>query len=185
MELISTFNERFGCEPAILARAPGRVNLLGEHVDYSAGPVLPAAIDHAVYLAASATPTGIVQLFARDLKKQASIRLDELESKTDLNGRPLPRWALYPAGVAWALQQDGLTVSGLQVVYASDIPIGSGLSSSAAVEMAFAVTWQALGGWQAERMALAQLCQRAENEYVGVALGFMGQFARAPGGGGA
>ena len=181
MELISTFNERFGCEPAILARAPGRVNLLGEHVDYNAGPVLPAAIDRAVYLAASATTTGIVQLFARDLKKQASIRLDELESKTDLDGRPLPRWALYPAGVAWALQQDGLTVSGLQAVYASDIPIGSGLSSSAAVEMAFAVTWQALGGWQAERMALAQLCQRAENEYVGVACGLMDQFASAHG----
>jgi len=181
MELISTFNERFGCAPAILARAPGRVNLLGEHVDYNAGPVLPAAIDRAVYLAASATTTGIVQLFAQDLKKQASIRLDELESKTDLDGRPLPRWALYPAGVAWALQQAGLAVSGLQAVYASDIPIGSGLSSSAAVEMAFAVTWQALGGWQAKRMTLAQLCQRAENEYVGVACGLMDQFASAHG----
>lgn len=181
MDLISTFVDLFGSSPTILARAPGRVNLLGEHVDYNAGPVLPAAINRAVCLAASATPPGILQLFARDLKKHISIGLDQLESKTDLDGYPLPRWALYPAGVAWALQEEGLLVSGLQTVYASDIPIGSGLSSSAAVEMAFAVTWQMLGGWQIERMTLAQLCQRAENEYVGVACGLMDQFASAHG----
>ena len=93
----------------------------------------------------------------------------------------MPGWALYPAGVAWALLNKGFNVSGLDVVYSSDIPIGAGLSSSAAVEMAFAVLWQALAGWEADRMTLARICQMAENQYVGVNCGLMDQFASAHG----
>lgn len=177
LNLGEIFSERFASMPDLFVHAPGRVNLLGEHVDYNDGPVLPAAIDRAVHLATSPQEEPIIELIALDFGEQVSFQLKDLPAKTDLNGRPLPGWALYPAGVAWVLLESGYRVSGLRAVYTSDIPIGAGLSSSAAVEVAFALAWQALGGWRANRMALAQLCQRAENEYVGVACGLMDQFA--------
>lgn len=181
MELVSQFEKMYGGVPEFLAKAPGRVNLLGEHVDYNGGPVLPAAIDRYVRLAVASNPEGIARLHALDLHQQVSFSLQSLEQKVDLAGRPLPGWAFYPAGVAWALQQAGLETPGMDAVYTSNVPIGSGLSSSAAVEVAFAVAWQALGGWELERMALARLCQRAENEFVGVSSGLMDQFASAHG----
>lgn len=180
-QLINTFRELFGEQDLQVFRAPGRVNLLGEHVDYNGGSVLPAAIDRAVYLAASPNKTRTVQLFAQDLDQEVSFNLYSLDRKRDLAGDPLPDWALYPAGVAWALNDAGLEISGMQAVYSSDIPIGAGLSSSAAVEMAFAVAWCDFGGWSVDRMRLARLCQLAENEYVGVACGLMDQFASAHG----
>jgi galactokinase len=180
-ELIATFKAQFGKQPTLLLHAPGRVNLLGEHVDYNDGPVLPAAIDRAVYLAANPNKSGVVQLYAPDIGEEISFSLERLDQKKDLSGNPLPGWALYPAGVAWALQNAGMEIQGMQAVYSSDVPIGAGLSSSAAVEMVFAVAWQTLGRWAAERMTLAQLCQQAENEYVGVACGLMDQFASAHG----
>lgn len=181
MELTSVFKETFGRMPTLLARAPGRVNLLGEHVDYNEGAVLPCAIDRAVRLAAAPTDDGAVTLFAADLKRRVSFPIAALAEKKDSDGNPLPSWALYPAGVGWAVQQAGYPLRGMQAVYTSDVPIGAGLSSSAAVEMAFAVTFQALGGWQVERMSLARLCQQAEVEYVGVSSGLMDQFASAHG----
>jgi len=158
-------------------RAPGRVNLLGEHVDYNQGVVLPIAIDRAVRLASAPTPDGIVSLDALDVHGQVSFQLSEVDQRCDLHGHALPGWALYPAGVAWALQSAGLALSGMQVAYTSDVPIGAGLSSSAAVEVAFATTWQALSGSKVDKITLAKLCQRAENEYVGVSSGLMDQFA--------
>ena len=181
MELASAFQKIFQKQPVLLASAPGRVNLLGEHVDYNAGPVLPAAIDRAVQLAAFPTPDGIVTLHALDLGKQVAFRLEGLLRKKDLNDRPLPSWALYPAGVAWSLQEAGVEPGGLQVAYTSDVPIGAGLSSSAAVEVGFAVLWQARSGWEMDRMTLARVCQRAENSYVGLNCGLMDQFASAHG----
>jgi len=181
LDLSSRFEKIFGTRPALLARGPGRVNLLGEHVDYNAGPVLPAAIDRAVSIAVAPGEAGLVQLHALDLGGQVSIHLESLEWKSDLQGRSLPRWALYPAGVAWALRRAGYPVGGLKAAFTSDVPIGAGLSSSAALEVAFAVAWQALAGWQGDRMRLAQLCQQAENEYVGVNCGLMDQFASAHG----
>jgi galactokinase len=175
------FRDHFGTRPKLSIRAPGRVNLLGEHVDYNDGPVLPAAIDRAVYLAATEEPGRTVVLYAVDLGEETCIELDQLESISCRQGEELPGWALYPAGVARALQDAGLEVNGARVAYASDVPIGAGLSSSAAVEVGFAALWQAIGGWQVERLRLAQLCQRAENEYVGVACGLMDQFASACG----
>lgn len=181
MDLVALFQDQFAAKPAVKACAPGRVNLLGEHVDYNGGPVLPAAIDRSVNLVAAAVPEPIVRLYARDLGEATAFRLDQLEAKIDVAGKPLPKWAHYPAGVAWALQAAGLATPGLEAVYGSDIPIGSGLSSSAAVEMAFAVTWEALGGWQIDRMRMARLCQQAENGFVGVNCGLMDQFASAHG----
>jgi len=176
-----TFREHFGTQPAFIARAPGRVNLLGEHVDYNDGFVLPVAIDRAVYLAASPTPDNMVTVHALDLNEQVTFSIKELSTKQDLKGATLPDWALYPAGVAWSLHEAGLEISGLRAVITSDVPIGAGLSSSAALEVGFAVVWQALGGWQIARVELAQFCQRAENRYVGVNCGLMDQFASACG----
>lgn len=181
MDLEASFHRYFSTEPALRVRAPGRVNLLGEHVDYNGGPVLPAAIDRAVYLAASPTEDGIVRLQALDLDQETAFRLDAVERRVDLAGNPLPPWALYPAGVAWALQEAKLELTGFQAVYTSDVPIGAGLSSSAAVEVGFGLLWETLGPWRVDRMTLARLCQRAENAYVGVACGLMDQFASANG----
>ncbi|MBN2148975.1 MAG: galactokinase [Anaerolineales bacterium] len=181
MDIRAAFRERFGCEPKVWTRAPGRVNLLGEHVDYNEGVVLPAAIDRAVYLAATPLQDQRVELYALDLNKNVAFSLDQLKERIDVVGKTLPNWGRYPAGVAWALQGAGLQVSGLKAVYTSDVPIGAGLSSSAAVEVAFAATWRLLGGWDANCLEIARLCQKAENGYVGVNCGLMDQFASACG----
>lgn len=186
MDLTTYFYTLFHHPPDLHVKAPGRVNLLGEHVDYNQGPVLPAAIDRAVYLAASKQAednnhTPEIRLYAVDLDEFTTLKLDQLAHKIDSHGNPLPAWANYPAGVALVLQQAGFKVCGADIAFTSDIPIGAGLSSSAAVEVAFAVLWQALGGWQLDRLGLAQLCQKAESEYVGVSCGLMDQFASACG----
>jgi galactokinase len=180
-ELHRKYLEAFGRPPAQVVRAPGRVNILGEHVDYNDGLVLPAAIDRAVYIAAAPVQGDLVSLLAVDLDKQVDFHLANLPDKTDSQGQPLPGWARYPAGVAWALEQSGLPTSGIQALYSSDIPIGAGLSSSAAVEVGFATLWQAFNGWKVDPLKLAQISQRAENVYVGVSCGLMDQFASACG----
>jgi galactokinase len=143
--------------------------------------VLPAAIDRSVKVEGRARADRLAVLRASDLGQAVTFRLDELASKSDTAGAPLPGWARYPAGVAWALQEKGFAVSGLEAAFTSNVPIGSGLSSSAAVEVAFAALWQELGGWACSRLDLARLCQRAENAYVGVNSGLMDQFASANG----
>jgi len=177
MEITSSFQKHFGCKPTIQARAPGRVNLLGEHTDYNDGPVLPVAIDRYVNLAAAPGLDGQVSIFAVDLNERVKFSLHNLAEKIDSTGKPLPQWALYPAGVANSLLDSGLQVSGLQAAFSSTIPMGAGLSSSAAIEVSFAIIWQALGNWETAPMQLAQICQRAENDYVGLACGLMDQFA--------
>ncbi len=157
--------------------APGRVNLLGEHVDYNGGVVLPVAIDRYLKLQFREIDKPILRLNAIDLHQQLDISLDRLEEKIDTEGNALPAFAYYPAGVAWALKQAGLLVTGMDANYSSTIPIGSGLSSSAAVQVAFATAWQALGNWQIDRMQLALICKKSENQYIGVQSGLMDQFA--------
>lgn len=157
--------------------SPGRVNLLGEHVDYNEGVVLPAAIDRSVKIQFTRRKDHTVQISALDLGHQSTFNLFDLQQKKDQTGNPLPDWALYPAGVLWKLQQNGYSLSGFTATYTSDIPIGAGLSSSAAVEVGFAVVCKALGGWQIDKLTLARICQAAEIEYVGVNCGLMDQFA--------
>jgi len=161
--------------------SPDRVNLLGEHVDYNQGMVLPAAINRCVMMAAKPRADRQVMLKALDMKAEICFSLDHLVERIDTEGKPLPGWALYPAGVAWALHNSGFSPQGVEAVYASDLPVGAGLSSSAAVEVAFAVLWQAMGSWDLSRMRLAQICQMAENRYVGVNCGLMDQFTCAHG----
>jgi galactokinase len=171
------FQQRFREAPAHVARAPGRVNLLGEHVDYNEGWVMPAAIDRATYIAFAPSDSDQTRLFAADFDQEAFFSPHTILSKTQTDGSPLPEWAQYPAGVMWALQEDHLEAHALKAVYASDVPRGSGLSSSASVEMAFMVAWQDLGGWGLACMQGALLGQKAENRYVGVNCGIMDQFA--------
>ena len=179
--VVTKFQERFGARPAHLVRAPGRVNLLGEHVDYNGGFVLPIAIDRATWLAFSPGEEPETTLVAADLSEEAAFTPDTLSQKSDPSGQSLPGWALYPAGVMWALKDAGLATPALHGVYASNVPQGSGLSSSASVEMAFVLAWQTLGGWTLPPMERALLGQKAENQYVGVNCGIMDQFASACG----
>ena len=152
-------------------------------MDYNDGFVLPAAIDRATYIAFS--PAGVnadeSTLVAADFNQQAQFTRQSIQTKTGSDGNRLPDWALYPAGVSWSLAEAGLDVPAMNAVFASDVPRGAGLSSSASVEMAFGITWSTLGGWTLPPMQLAQLGQKAENQYVGVNCGIMDQFASACG----
>jgi galactokinase len=153
-------------------RAPGRVNLIGEHTDYNDGFVLPIAIDRAVTIDVLRTDERRVEVTLAATGETDGFGLDAIGPRTG-------RWIDYIAGTAWAMAEAGLPVRGFRGELASDLPQGSGLSSSAALELAAAL---ALSGGEEppiDRMALAQLAQRAENEYVGVASGLMDQFASA------
>ncbi len=177
----SAFRQRFGKEPAFVALAPGRVNILGEHVDFNDGFVLPAAIDRATYIAFAPAAAQRSTLVAADFGEEASFTLTSIPTKTNADGAPLAEWAYYPAGVAWALSEADLAVRAIDAVFASNVPQGSGLSSSASIEMAFAVAWQTLSDWELPPMQRALLGQKAENKYVGVNCGIMDQFASACG----
>jgi galactokinase len=155
------------------------VNLLGEHVDYNAGLVMPTATDRATFVAFSPAGSDVSTLWADDYRQAERFSARHATLKRNADGKALLDWALYPAGVAWALAERDLSVHGLDAVYASDVPRGAGLSSSASVELAFAMAWMSTDGWSLPRMELAQLCQRAENAYVGVNCGIMDQAASA------
>ena len=161
--------------------SPGRVNLLGEQADIHQGVVLPIAIDRTVRLAARPRTDRSVVVESRNLGEQVSFQLDNLQARVDSNGQPLPAWALYAAGVAWALSEAGLAVGGMDVVIASDLPVDTGLGSSSALELAFALAWSKAGEWQVERMQLARICQRAEIQYAGKSCDLMDQFTCAHG----
>jgi galactokinase len=176
------YEKRFGVKPAHIARAPGRVNLLGEHVDYNDGMVMPAAINLATWIAFSPSETDTTSLVALDLEKEETVFTSEsIQSKTDTEGKPLSDWAKYPAGMSWALQKKGLAVLGMNAVFSSDVPRGASLSSSASVEMTFGTAWKALGGWYIPPIQLALIGQQAENKYVGMNCGIMDQFSSACG----
>lgn len=182
IEHLSTiYREKFGQTPAHIVRAPGRVNLLGEHVDYNDGFVLPAAIDRATYIAFSPVGAPHSTLWAADFDQQVSFSTGTISTKSQIDSFPIPEWGLYPAGVMWSLMEETLPAFSMNAVFASDVPRGSGLSSSASVEMAFMLAWQTLGGWTLPPMQRALLGQKAENHYVGVNCGIMDQFASACG----
>jgi galactokinase len=173
----AVFQEQFHAPPAGIARAPGRVNLIGEHTDFNDGWVFPAAIERAVYLAASPLSDPVLELAALDINEEISLPLPDPSAPAEEQAEKYPSWARYGAGVAWVLARSGRAVSGLRGTFSSSIPIGSGLSSSAALEVAFAMAFQAAGGWNAPRMDLARACQRAEHAFAGVRCGLMDQFA--------
>ena len=161
----------------LLVTAPGRVNLIGEHVDYNQGVVMPVAINKRIWLAVKSIPEPLLKISARDLEESVEISLNDLDAKIDIHSNPLPLWSLYPAAIAWVLRAQAYPLKGIQAVIASDLPMCAGLSSSAAIECAFALAFQNLNSWSMERMQIAQLCQQAENHYIGVDCGLMDQFA--------
>ncbi|MBN1641085.1 MAG: galactokinase [Anaerolineae bacterium] len=178
-DLKDEFAAQYGAPPEITVRAPGRVNLIGEHTDYNDGYVFPIAIDRSVLVAASPRADRAVRLYAADFGRRAHFSLDHI---VHAEGE---RWSNYQRGVGAVLEERGFHLPGLDAAIASDVPIGAGLSSSAAIEVAMAVTWQTLGGFELDRPELALLCQRAENTFVGVNCGIMDQFISALGSEGA
>jgi galactokinase len=155
--------------------------MLGEHVDYNQGFVLPAAIDRSTILACRYSRTSNSSILALDLRNEISFNPKSVQKKEAIGNSPLPSWGLYPAGMQWVLNMEKLETPGMEAVFASDVPRGAGLSSSASVEMAFGVAWQRLGGWTKSPMELAKAAQIAENQYVGVNCGIMDQFSSACG----
>ncbi len=171
-EVIQAFKERFGTVPEAVVQAPGRVNLIGEHTDYNDGFVLPLALERGTYLA----------LRRRDDTQVVVTSLGRGETSFELTD--LQRgdgWAEYLKGVAWALQEDEFTLSGWEGVLASDVPAGAGLSSSAALELATMQAFSVASGFPWEPKRMAQLAQRAENEWVGALTGIMDQLISACG----
>ena len=173
---VALFRERFGPGGSPwLAHGPGRVNLIGEHTDYNDGLVLPMALEQGVKVVGRAREDDEVHLWASAYEDEgaaeAMFHVEQLDREME------PTWARYPAGVLWALREAGLRVPGFQAVVGGDLPVGAGLSSSAAIEVATALLVSALAGGEMPRGELARLCRRAENEFVGVQCGIMDQFA--------
>src|SRR5947209_7317360 len=169
------FADRFGGDPDGLWRAPGRVNLIGEHTDYNDGFVLPFAIDRAAHVAVA-------------LRNDRRVRIastfeggDTIETTLDdIAARDFSGWSAYPFGVVWAFGEAGTDLAaarGFDLAVDSDVPVGAGLSSSAAIEMATAVALNDLWHVGADRAALARIGRRAENVAVGAPTGIMDQAA--------
>ncbi len=170
------YTKQFEGEPDLIASAPGRINLIGEHTDYNAGFVLPCAIDRRIAVAMGTggggglggfetRPYGRTRFYSADFDEMRGV------------GEKDDSWADYPRGVAWAMGEVGHEIEAFEAAFAGDVPLGSGLSSSAAIEAATALALDALFGLGIGRKDLAVLCQRAENNFVGVASGIMDQYA--------
>ncbi len=171
-QLYDAFRQRFGgsTERAHLFRAPGRVNLIGEHTDYNDGWVLPMALDRYCYVLAQARTDSRLRIRSLQLDDTVEAGLDD----------PPPadhHWSAYPRGVACSLRQAGQPICGADLLISSEVPLGSGLSSSAALEVSTAFALLGVHGRQMDRTAIALACQKAESEYVGMRCGNMDQLA--------
>ena len=164
-------------EAPVLVRAPGRVNLIGEHTDYNEGLVLPAAIDREIWIALRPWDRPEVELTSAELGETRSFRFEGLAPAA---GRERS-WIDYVAGTAWSMRVAGLPLQGFRGVLDSTVPVGSGLSSSAALEMATSWALAVPGASRPDPAAMAAVAQRGENLYVGVNCGIMDQFASAAG----
>ncbi|MCG9895641.1 MAG: galactokinase [Fimbriimonadaceae bacterium] len=169
---LDLFRSTFRREPTLLSRGPGRINLLGEHTDYSDGFVFPCAIDREVWVAAAPAEDSRLHLVSREKGPAPAVSLADLDPQT-----PPGNWTGYPAGVAWAMSAR----TGIQAAVAADLPDGAGVSSSAAIEMAFAQVWNRLEARGLSALDLAKAAQKAEREFVGVPCGIMDQAASALG----
>lgn len=172
----SGFVNLYGTAPEIVAVAPGRVNLIGEHTDYQGGLVLPMAADIVTAAAARSSGAGIVNAASGLLPEPVSFDPGSLSP-----GNPIEGWGRYVAGTAWALYSSGMSVRGADIYIESDIPPGAGLSSSAALEVAVGMALCAVSGrvsWdEASMRELAGSCQLGENEYCGIPCGSMDHLA--------
>lgn len=174
-QIRARFEQHYGIHPRLIVRAPGRVNLIGEHTDYNQGFVLPVAIDRATYIAARPREDRQIVLYAADLDQSDSFTLDSIERSAE---RP---WSNYVRGVVKGLQAANHSLEGANLLITSDVPRGAGLSSSAALEVATGYTFQLLNRLDILGEMLALLAQGAENSFVGVQCGIMDQFISALG----
>ena len=166
------FIKRFGQPAELLVRAPGRVNLIGEHTDYNDGFVLPMAIDRAVWIALRPRGDRRVLISSLEMETSGDFSLDDLQK----NGWD---WYEYLKGVSWALREAGYQLQGWEGVLSSDVPVGAGLSSSAAIEMATARAFAQVSDFDWDPVCMAQAGRKAENNWVGVSTGIMDQMASA------
>ena len=171
-EALRAHQRRFGQAGRIFA-APARVNLIGEHTDYTGGFVMPMAIDFKTIAVVSAREDGRAVFYSANYEDEASLEIASLTRK------PIGRWSDYPTGVLWSLRQEGVAVGGFDMTLTGDVPLGAGLSSSASVEVVTAMALLAHAGIELPLKKVATLCRRAENEYVGAKSGIMDQFASA------
>lgn len=173
-EPIDAFLQRFGCSPHWVVRAPGRVNLIGEHTDYNDGFVLPMAIDRAVWIALRPRSDDRVAVYSADYGQTGEFSVDRLVKEGS-------GWIEYFKGVAWVLQAVGYRLRGWEGIVQGDVPVGAGLSSSAALELAVARAFAAVAELPWNPVEMAKLGQRAENEWVGMRCGIMDQLVSAAG----
>lgn len=164
------FFEIYGVEPSEVFFAPGRVNLIGEHIDYNGGLVLPCALSCGTYMLVSEREDDLVFFSSANFKYKEYVDLKNLKSSYD-------EWIKYPVGVIDQFQKRGYWLKGLNVLYYGDIPNGSGLSSSASIEVVTAYALNELNRCEISKIDLVKISQKAENEYVGVNCGIMDQFA--------
>ena len=170
--LCDAFRGRFGGQPR-LYRAPGRINIIGEHTDYNEGFVLPAALDLHTWAAAAPRDDRRVRAEFEQAGERVDFDLAAIEPAGEATGPE------YLKGVAWSLLEEGLELRGCDLLIGGDIPLGGGLSSSASLELLAALALTDGSGIDLERGRMARLCQRAEREFVGVQCGIMDQFAVA------
>jgi galactokinase len=169
VEVSKAFETVYGRKPRVF-RAPGRVNLIGEHTDYNDGFVMPAAIEFSTWVAAAARPDRKLAIYSENFSESREFPLDDPEAKGQKH------WSDYVRGVAVALERSGHRVSGADLYIRGEVPIGSGLSSSAAIEVSTALALLAISGISLDPKQIALLGQRAENEFVGMRCGIMDQF---------
>ncbi|MGA7300608.1 MAG: galactokinase family protein, partial [Candidatus Sulfotelmatobacter sp.] len=168
--LRSEFEKRFGT-PCAIFRAPGRVNLIGEHTDYNDGYVMPAAISFDTFVACAGNNSANISIQSLQEPEAATFPVHEAKPQ------PAHNWTDYIRGVLILLQREGLAVRGANLLIDGQVPIGAGLSSSAALEVATALALLSLSSRSMDQTQIAQVCQRAENEFVGSRCGIMDQFA--------
>ncbi|MGC1648293.1 MAG: galactokinase [Candidatus Sulfotelmatobacter sp.] len=167
--LTERFREKLGTELRIF-RAPGRVNLIGEHTDYNDGFVMPAAIGFYTWVAAAKREDRVLEAYSDHFDEKIILSLDALD------GPPTRHWSDFIRGVAATLQRAGHSLSGANLAIHGEVPLGAGLSSSASLEVATALALAQAAGISLPRLELAKLCQTAEHEYVGTRCGIMDQF---------
>ena len=168
-DLAVEFAYRFGRAPTV-SRAPGRVNLIGEHTDYNDGFVMPAALEFATLTAASQRPDRRLRVYSMIMDETREFDLDSPPQG------PTGDWSDYVVGVALMLERSGRNLVGADLIVWSDVPIGAGLSSSAALEVSVAHALLTESGLPFDPIEIAQICQRAENDFVGMRCGVMDQY---------
>ena len=178
-EARALFAQRYGAEPVGTWSAPGRANLIGEHTDYNDGFVLPFAIQHRTHVALGTREDAVIRVASTFDDGVVELPVAELDAMFPARRDEVAEWARYPLGVAWALlRTTGLTdLPGVDLAFASDVPVGAGLSSSAAIEGATAAALAETWRLDVDRVGLARAGRTAENEAVGAPTGIMDQMA--------